>query len=108
MIADEENEVTTPADANGKKQLFSTTPGGLLSSSKNPSHLQSSEQEGSGRIMELVDKSNTNGENNEVKEWVTDFNDNDKKEVKDTEDSELHTIYLPNIGIIRADAISEV
>ena len=106
MIADEENEVTSSADTNGNKQLFPTTAAGLLSSSKNIRRSPSSEQE--SRIKPLMEKVDNNNENNTLKEWVTDMNDNDKKETKAEEDTELHAIYLPNVGIIRVDAISEV
>ena len=47
-------------------------------------------------------------ENNEVEEWMKDLSDNKENNAKAEDESELHTIYLPNVGIIRVDAISEV
>ena len=106
MIADEESEATSPSDGNGNKQLFPPTAAGLLPKNKSLTRGPSSEQE--GKLSPVVQGS-MDEENNKVAEWATDLNDNKEKNVEVEEDeSELHTIYLPNIGIITVDAISEV
>ena len=104
MIADEESEGTSPSDSNGNKQLFPATVAGLLPNSKNQSRAPSTDKEGKlSPVLPSMDE-----ENNEVKEWVADLNDNSDNNSKAKDESEMHTIYLPNIGIIRVDAISEV
>ena len=105
MIADEESEATSPSDGNGNKQLFPPTAAGLLPNAKNLSRAPSSEQE--GKLSSVV-QGKMDEETNEVEEWMTDLNDNKETNAKVEEESELHTIYLPGIGIIKVDAISEV
>ena len=105
MIADEESEATSPSEGNGNKQLFPSTAVGLLPKAKSLSKAPSSEQEGK---LSAVAQGKMNEENSEVEEWMTDLNVNKETNAKIEEESELHTIYLPNIGIIKVDAISEV
>ena len=105
MIADEESEGASASDSNGNKQLFPSTVTGLLPKTKNLSTRPPGEQE--GKLSPVV-QGGMEEENNEVEEWMKDLSDNKENNAKTEDESELHTIYLPNVGIIRVDAISEV
>ncbi len=120
MIADEESDVSSPgADNNGNKQLLSPALGGgdgttgatLRPSSKTPSSQGSSvDKDGNDKNSPSVAHRTTQVTAEELGEWIVDVNGNNGATEEPTleQGKELTTIYLPNIGIITVDAISEV